>query len=371
MSQIPGQGGQPPKLVVNMEDLDNSIPVTPAGIRNSSGSAAPYASPALPGIGAQPSAIPVNVGGAGQKSLGSILGSNSIVSGLLAGFIGGVLGFFLSENLYNLNNVYVTTHTALNASSGLWVLIIGTPCGFLLSAWDGFTSGSAAKGFKDGAIGAAIAAPLSFLAGFLAQIVYSHLLANTTSVSFSSHAPARMIAWAIFGLGLGIACGAMGGWKKVTNGAIGGTVGGAIAGLLSEWLFEHVQAGNGLVARMIGLTFISLVIGLGTGLVARARRDSWIQIVSGPMSGKEFILYNALTRIGRDYRCDIVMAKDVNVQPFHFAFLRDAQGNVTVSPEAGAMITINGTPSSGGRINNGDIVAFGKTSMAYQERTAQ
>ena len=136
MSQIPGQGGQPPKLVVNMEDLDNSIPVTPAGIRNSSGSAAPYASPALPGIGAQPSAIPVNVGGAGQKSLGSILGSNSIVSGLLAGFIGGFLGFFLSENLYNLNNVYVTTHTALNASSGLWVLIIGTPCGFLLSAWD-------------------------------------------------------------------------------------------------------------------------------------------------------------------------------------------------------------------------------------------
>ena len=371
MSQIPGQGGQPPKLVVNMEDLDNSIPVTPAGIRNSGGGAAPYMSPGLPGLGAQPSAVPVNVGGAGSKSLSSILGSNSIISGLMAGLIGGFLGFFLSENIIQSSNFYATSYTALNSRSGLYVLIFGIPCGFFLSAWDGFTSGSVAKGFKDGAIGAAIAAPLSFTAGFLAQIVYTHLLASATVETLSSFAPARMIAWMIFGLGIGVACGSMGGWKKITNGAIGGTVGGAVAGLLVEWLFLNVHAGNGFVARMIGLTLISVVIGLGTGLVARARRDSWIQIVGGPMSGKEFILYNATTRIGRDYRCDIVMAKDVNVQPFHFAFIRDTQGNVMISPEAGAMITINGAPSSGGRINNGDIVAFGKTSMAYQQRTAQ
>jgi hypothetical protein len=121
---------------------------------------------------------------------------------------------------------------------------------------------------------------------------------------------------------------------------------------------------------MFGLVATGVGVGFAVGVVERARRDSWIQITAGPMTGKEFILYNAQTRVGRDYHNDIVMAKDPLVNPFHAVFARDAAGTVWVTPNAGAAITVNGLPSAGSQLRNADVVSVGGSSFTYQERMA-
>jgi hypothetical protein len=315
--------------------------------------------------------MPVNVPMASTGNVLTAIGANSIVSGLVAGAVGGLIGFLIAENLDNPANVHVTTSAGLDASSGLEILIFAAGLGFVLMGWEGFTSRSVQKTFRDGGIGAVIGAGSGFIGGFIAQWLYTKLLGNNFSgISDSKLILTRAIAWAIFGGLLGTGLGFKGGSKKLVNGLIGGVVGGAVGGLLFQLIGDSSSGSDGFVTRMFGFTITGIGIGLAIGLVERVRRDSWIQITAGPMAGKEFILYNAQTRIGRDYRNDIVMAKDALVAPFHAIFVRDEAGRVAVHPDAGASIAVNGLPSAGSQLRNADVVTVGGSAFTYQERAA-
>ena len=71
-------------------------------------------------------------------------------------------------------------------------------------------------------------------------------------------------------------------------------------------------------ARLIGLLFVGVGIGVAIGLIETARRDAWLNVVGGAMTGKEFIVYEAETKIGSDPKCEIVLIKDPAIQPYHF-----------------------------------------------------
>ena len=53
-------------------------------------------------------------------------------------------------------------------------------------------------------------------------------------------------------------------------------------------------------ARITGIAITGLAIGLGIGLVEVARRQHWLEIMTGGMAGKQFILYSSRTTIGAE-----------------------------------------------------------------------
>jgi hypothetical protein len=322
----------------------------------------PFGGSALPPL--QATSPSLSVGGSSGLAK---LGANGIVSGLLAGGIGGLLGTIVAEVVYSPDNVDAATEAGLRIQTGMWVAIIGAIMGALLMAWDGITSGSGQKAVSDGAIGAGIGAVAGFAGGYVAQWLFSAMLRD---ISFDDDIDtkvllARVIAWGLFGCLLGIGLGLKGGSRKVVNGLIGGAIGGAAGGFMFQKVAEG-NSGSATVPRFIGMTLTGIGIGLAIGLVERVRREAWVTISRGPMTGKEFILYNAQTMIGADHRCTIVLVRDPAVAPQHLAFVRTPQG--TTVNAVGGPVLVNGHQVTSQRLRAGDEVTVGASSLRYQER---
>jgi hypothetical protein len=331
----------------------------------------------LPGLG--PSPTPLNVGygfpkpgfsGGKTMTFDEVLtkaGSNSIVSGLLAGGIGGFIGWIFLEIFTNPDGLFESKLSA-DAHTGITIMLFAIFLGFVLLGWEGLTSRSPEKMFIEGGIGAGIGVVAGFLGGFVAQALYGALLSDnpTNPVNIL----VRGLAWAILGSLVGLGLGIRGGAKTILNGLLGGAGGGFIAGAIFQILNLYVIRSGDWSLRMVGFTVTGIGIGLGIGLVTRVRRDAWIVFSGGPMRGKEFILQAAETRIGSDYHCDMVLVKDQSVAPVHALFVRQANGTTSVVPQSQAPIFVNGAPTQGALLRSGDSVAIGASTLSYQERAA-
>jgi hypothetical protein len=296
------------------------------------------------------------------------LGSNAIISGLTAGAVGGFVGWVLSEIIDDPDNSTAMTPLGKDWAAAFWVMIFAIVLGFVLMGWEGFTSRSPQKMLREGGIGAAIGAGAGFIGGFLAQVIYGQIV-NPLSNS-GIEILVRGLGWAIFGALVGLGLGIRGGPKATVNGLLGGAAGGFVAGVVFQILGQNGGFGGGSGLRMIGLTVTGIGIGTGIGLVTRARRDAWLLFSGGPMRGKEFILQSTQTRVGSDYRCDIVLVKDPSVAPFHASFARYPNGVVTVSAQTAAPVVVNGTATTGAQLRSGDTVVIGSSFVTYEQRAA-
>lgn len=311
--------------------------------------------------------------------LGVTLNRNSVVAGLVAGLIGGALGMMAAEVLKNPDSVqWGMSEAEMRVDSGISIAIVGAGLGFVLAGWEGFTSGSSQKGFIDGALGALVGAAAGFVGGYAAQWIYTAMLddlefADSGSVENTLRV-SRAVAWAIFGACLGGGLGAKQGPTKIVNGVIGGAIGGAIGGLVFQeielMVFNDDFSSDisGWWLRFIGFTITGAGIGLGVGLVDRIRRDAWLVFIAGPMAGKELILFKPTTTVGSDYRCDVVLVKDAAVAGVHASLNRDAAGTTTTLVPSGSAVLVNGAPSGGQVLRNGDSISIGQSVLNYQER---
>lgn len=368
------------RIVINMEDLAEPAapPPPPPG--------APQQRAPLPPMPVQSPRIGVGSGGAvaapSSSSTGlAKLGANPLISGLLTGLIGGVLGMVVAENLQNPNRPrdFDLSATAaeieqqLRIDSGLWVAVFAAVLGAAIMAWDGITSASGAKAGRDGAIGAAIGAVAGFVGGYVAQWVYSSLLPDDpfSESAESTFLLARTVGWAVFGGLLGAGMGIRGGSKRVIHGLLGGLIGGTVGGFVFHQIeYASTDASSAVTNRLLGLTATGIGVALGVGIVERLLRDAWLQVVGGPMTGKEFILYKDSTSVGSSPKCDIVLVKDGAVAPHHLSFVRDARGAVGVQPAPGASVLVNGTPTGGQALRSGDAVSLGASTFLVRDRTA-
>jgi len=335
-----------------------------------------------------------------------------LVSGLMAGLVGGALGVLAAENLNNPADWNSAIgEDAFRNDWALYLAILGTVLGFVLLAWEGLVAGSGARAFRDGGIGAAVGAAGGYVGGLLSaealaatspteedyerrfgdlsleeiEELLSDLNRFITDL-IAEHRVPFMLSLALFGAVIGLGLGIPGGPKRVVNGVIGGIVGGALSGLAYIQLLiitipshdeieRSFRTGEPLepdlspfLVNLIAFTLAGVGIGIAVGLVDRLTRQAWLQVTTGPMVGKEFILFKPTTTVGADYRCDIVLVKDRSIEPRVLSFVRSDRGQTSVIAEYGVAVQVNGGPIEHHRLRHGDRVTVGATTFAYQER---
>jgi hypothetical protein len=298
---------------------------------------------------------------------------------LVAATVGIIVGWAFCE-ITGFGLWTTTTSTGADVAAGAYVGALGLFFAVIYASWEHILARSL-EGIKLTARQAAPAgAALGFASGFVAQIVYRHfviqiLKAATFSDLINIYSNyklylTRALAWGLFGAAMGVA-GALGtkARSKTLNGLMGGAVGGALGGLVFHWASYNVSSAPW--ARLIGLLVVGAGIGLAIGTVEKLRREAWIQVISGGMTGKEFILYNARTRVGSAPTCEITIIKDPAVQPEHFTIQTvDVGGGQrrTLSAHAGVAVLVNGQPTYEHQLKSGDTITAGGTALAYSER---
>lgn len=338
----------------------------------------PASAPSQAGSQKEPSFSTPQPGASGSSGQSLVrLTNHPVISSILAGVLGGILGGILFDIV---NNNWLPTSSSnpsvQNFAGAIIVIPAGLAIGLVIASWDDLVSKSPKAALRRGLRGAAYGAVGIYVGQVCGTYLFLKILGSNgpgQDPASPSYFLARIVSLAVLGACVGLALGAVNGLqlKRIINGLIGGAIGGAVGGFVFQLLVNLFQ-GNVSQNLLDVILFVCLAIGvaLGTRIVERVRRDSWIRITAGPMSGKEFVLYKPETRIGADYRCDIVVAKDTGVQPFHAAFLRANDGNVTVAPFEGSTIRLNGLPSEGGPLKNLDAVIIGGSILTYQERMA-
>jgi hypothetical protein len=176
---------------------------------------------------------------------------------------------------------------------------------------------------------------------------------------------ARSAAWMVFAAAAGIVYGfADSSVRKGRYGVIGAIIGGGIGGLAFNPI--SVAAGSGAPSRAIGFALIGLAMGVAIGIVESALKDRWLYVASGPLAGKQFILYKPMTTIGSSQSSDIYLFKDTSILPQHGVIeLRGAQ---TFIRSAGPVF-VSGAPVRNQRaLQSGDLIQVGRYAFHFRER---
>jgi hypothetical protein len=335
--------------------------------------------PAGPAFPAVESRQPISVGGfgppapgpaqapawasAGGFGLDSVRGRN-----VVAAAAGIALGWaFVETTHFGLWQTFSPSRQNLN--TGAFVAALGLIFAVVYAGWEHIRTPNLA-GLRHVALRAAPwGAGLGFVSGFLANVVFRALLED--EFSESRIYLARMVAWGMFGMGMGAASAALiRSRQKLINGMVGGLVGGALGGVVFNWAGTQIESET--FSRLIGLLFVGVGIGLAIGLVEVARREAWLHIVGGGMAGKEFILYDVETKVGSSPKCELTLIKEPAVQPYHIIISAAAPGGGgrTLTAYRDCAVTVNGEAVGQRRLRSGDVIGIGATSIAYSERAA-
>ena len=89
-------------------------------------------------------------------------------------------------------------------------------------------------------------------------------------------------------------------------------------------------------------------------------------MVGGPLTGKQFIIYNQLTTIGSSPRCDIMLLKDPQIAAEH-CVIEVAGSNYQVR-DMGAGTLVNGRAVQRQVLHSGDVIQVGSTALEYNDR---
>lgn len=297
----------------------------------------------------------------------------------ISGVLGGVLGWALSEFLSNPDGPS-SPGEDLGISTAVWLTLFALGLSAAMNAWEGIQLRSATKAMRSLAVALPLVAVAGFLGGYLVQtMVYEPLIAAAFDRASSAATDAQfeatlingiriarsigfMVIGAILGASLGAAARAS---KRALNGAIGGAVGGLVGGFLFDFIGEALQSGS--TSRFVALVMTGTITGLAVGLVEQARRDHWLEIVTGGMAGKQFILYHDRTEIGSAASCHVTLIKDPSIPDVALALV--VQGpRMLLDPVPGAPVSVNGQPAKLAPLNDGDVLQVGATVLRYGQK---
>ncbi len=315
---------------------------------------------------------------AGAGALGLILGFSqgaaneagglSSFLGPLAGLAAGLsLGAAMTGLGWLRTKGYVPSEETAVLHTTIFACYIGLWMGLCIGIVEGIYEGNISKLLIGGIIGQAIGIEMGALGGLLGQLFYGWARQGVESLDIQQIL-ARTFGWGIVGVGIGVGLGLAHGLpsysaKKIVNGLMGGAAGGFIGGFLFDPLSLVL---GGLGSRLLAITLIGALSGAAIGLIEEIRKEAWIAIISGPLAGKQFILYNAITTIGSSPKCDIALLKDPHIAPQHCVIQQTGGGFQLRS--LGPLTIVNGHPIQQHSLRAGDRIQIGATLLEYQDR---
>lgn len=343
-----------PTLKITLEDLAKvSLPQdAPPAVRGATdGAARQYGSIAV----AEPEAPAV------EESKASIFLQGWFYLGA-AGLLGSLVGWGIGEPFF---------HDGEGRGLANWLLIpmvVAFIC-LGLGVAESIVERSPQKALTRGltALGAGAVAGLVFdfvagsIFGILQAIVYEMGVRTYRNPGFWI---ARGIAWMVFGVAGGIVYGLVGrSGKKMRYGILGGMLGALIGGLVFDPISMMTQRGG--PSRAVGFALLGLATGVAMGIVESALKDRWLYVASGPLAGKQFILYKPVTVIGSSQQCDIYLFKDNTIQSQHASIeLRGAQTFL----HALGQVFVTGQPARNRALTSGDLIQIGRYAFHFRER---
>jgi hypothetical protein len=220
---------------------------------------------------------------------------------------------------------------------------------------------------------AALSLPLGMIFGFILSIIANVIYTIGVSISLQAGATternpalwiARAIGWMVFGIAGGAVYGIIG-WsgKKAGYGILGGVIGAGIGGLLFDPIALATK--GGALSRAVGFALTGMATGVGIGVIESALKDRWLYVTSGPLAGKQFILYKPVTVIGSQQQCDIYLFKDSNILPQH-AVLEKRGSRLQIS--ALGPVYLGGVPVQKQVLQSGALMQIGRYGFRYQEK---
>lgn len=348
----------PPKLHISASDLQG------VDVENRVQEMRSAAAPQLVReVGQQPSQ--------GLGVMGMIL--SMALAGLVGGFLGWVAGELLSQQ-WMIENTMMDWESSFEpwyGWSATWSSILflggfGLVLGAVIAGWDAAYNGTLSKLGPRLALSMLYIVPVAVGGSWVANKVFEELGKSATGLS-DLHFP-RGVAWAVFGALLGLAIGAS---TKVVQRALQGAAGGLVGGFIGGFVFDFIQLGdqtNGILNRIIGLTITGVAIAVSISLIEVATRQHWLEIVSGGMAGKQFILYHDRTTVGSSPTCDVTLIKDPSMAPQHLQLVRQGQSLEARPVDPGFIVSVNGSPISRHQLNDSDLVQIGSTVLRYRSK---
>ena len=301
-------------------------------------------------------------GAAMSKQLKGLSASGSALKVMtIAGGVGGLVGFVLSEVIQNpddptffgCDSDYCTSGDLMKQTA-VWFMFIIMGLGLMLSATQGFREKNVEKSKAN--IFAALPGLIigGLVAGAIAQKVYESMLENS-----DSYVVPRTIAWGIAGGLGGLAVGI--GFRSATrlrNSAVGGLGGGLLGGLL----FDQISSGDSASqARFIGIVLIGLLMGLFIGLLDVASTDFYLEIASGEAKGLQFVLFDQSSIIGCARTVAVTLTKDPLITEQHVRATKNGNGLTIECLKNSSPVLINGQQTQNGNLLVGGTLQIGNT----------
>lgn len=202
-----------------------------------------------------------------------------------------------------------------------------------------------------------------FVYGIGRAIIYSFGVETNRNPAFWI---TRGIAWGVFGVAGGIVYGLVDrSGSKTKYGVLGGFLGSMLGGTVFDPITFLTSTGMGTVSRGVGFGLLGLATGVAIGIVESALKDRWLYVASGPLAGKQFILYKPLTTIGSSQKCDIYLFKDNTILPQHGTIeMRGAQTFL----RSDGQIFVSGQPARMRALQSGDLIQIGRYLFHFRER---
>lgn len=196
-------------------------------------------------------------------------------------------------------------------------------------------------------------------------------------MAFFVHMCGRGIAWSIISIGAGMGLGVALKSRALTlNGFVGGLLGGLLGGFLFDIVERFVSTpGGGAAAdhdawmcRFIGLVMVGIFVGAFIGFFENISKESWFQMLKGPLAGKNFILFKNHMRIGSSPKSDIYLFKDPDVAPQHASVIRTGSRYMLQDDNSEKGVFVNGKQIQKYILQPSDTVTIGETVLRYQEK---
>jgi len=308
---------------------------------------------------------------------------NPIFYYCLAAAAGAMAVFGVSEPYYDDNKpgnsvFYISDYLLFGPVAGVMSMFIGIVYGAVNRNWK--------QAAYCGVVGLGVGLGATLITTFVAVIFY--LIANIivyslarqmnvdplgelTGILYFIRMCGRGIAWSIVSTGAGLGLGVALKSKHLTlNGFVGGLIGGLIGGILFELVnrFLSTPGADGAFCRGIGLLMVGLFVGAFIGFFENISKESWFQMLKGPLAGKNFILFKNHMRIGSSPKSDIYLFKDPDVAPQHASVIRTGSRYMIQDDNSEKGVFVNGKQIQKYILQPADTVTIGETVLRYQEK---